>query len=252
LNSLHRSGDAWRSWARRLSNDLIDVILPPVCSNCQKVGTLFCAECRAAVPWLEEPICMACCKPVAHPVLSCSSCQQQPLPLLQVRSATLFDGPVPQLLRGMKYHGFFALAQPLAELMAIAWPRWETALDLALPIPLHPRRERERGFNQSALLLAHLCRQFGWPTSPAALRRERATRPQVGLDAGERRTNLHHAFWADPNQVAGKRVLLVDDVCTTGATLTASALALLDAGAESVSAYCVARALGHQDVGFSF
>jgi ComF family protein len=195
---------------------------------------------------------MVCGKPVPHPVLSCSSCQQQPLPLHQVRSATLFDGPVPQLLRGMKYHGFFALAQPLAELMATAWPRWETPIDLALPIPLHPKRERERGFNQSALLVAHLCRQLGWTTSPAALRRERATRPQVGLDASQRRMNLQNAFGADTNQVAGKRVLLVDDVCTTGATLAAAALALLDAGAESVSGYCVARALGQQDVGFGY
>jgi ComF family protein len=238
--------------AQRLTADFIDVILPPVCSHCQKVGSLFCAECRAAVPWLEEPICMACGKPTTQSVLCCSSCQQQPLPLTQVRSATLFEGPVPPLLRGMKYHGFFALAEPLAALMAAAWPRWEVPLELVLPIPLHPRREKERGFNQSALLVQHLCRQLGWPTSPAALRRLRATRPQVGLDAGERRTNLHNAFEADSDIVAGKRILLVDDVCTTGATLATAARTLLDAGAASVSAYCVARALGHQDVGLIY
>jgi ComF family protein len=195
---------------------------------------------------------MACGKPVAHPVLCCSSCQQQPLPLTQVRSATLFEGPIPHVLHALKYHGFFALSQPLAELMIVAWPRWETALDLALSIPLHPHREKQRGFNQSALLVRHLCHRLGWNTSPAALWRERATRPQVGLDAGERRSNLNNAFRADANTVAGKRILLIDDVCTTGATLAAAAQALLDAGAAAVSAYCVARALGQQDVGFNY
>jgi ComF family protein len=146
----------------------------------------------------------------------------------------------------MKYQGYFALSEPLGELMIMAWPKWQHPIDIVLPIPLHLRRQRQRGYNQSELLVREMQKEFGWKGDPTMLVRSRQTKPQLGLTAIERRANVRGAFGAESSRVSGKRILLVDDVCTTGSTLTAPADALLDAGAQSVSAYCLTIALGDQ------
>jgi ComF family protein len=147
----------------------------------------------------------------------------------------------------MKYSGLFALSQPLGELMISAWPKWQFEFDLILPIPLHAKRLRERGYNQSELLVDVLKKHYGWTGDPSAINRRRHTRPQLGLTANERRANVLGAFVADSTHVANKRVLLVDDVCTTGSTLIAAAQALMQAGAHSVSAYCLSSADTQKD-----
>ncbi len=146
----------------------------------------------------------------------------------------------------MKYEGLFALSQPLGLLMIKAWPRWQHTFDLVLPIPLHPQRQRERGYNQAELLVRVIQKELGWMSEPTAIRRERRTRPQLGLTASERRANVSGAFGVDSTKVAGKRILLVDDVCTTGSTLASAAETLFDAGATSVSAYCLTMVVGDQ------
>ena len=171
-----------------------------------------------------------------------------PLPLERIRAATYHVNPVRQVLHQMKYEGYFALAEPLGEVMAQAWPEWAHPLDLILPIPLHRDRLRQRGYNQAELLVRVLRRHMGWSTDAKALRRSRHTKPQLGLTAQERRANVLGAFMAEPHRVEGKKILLVDDVCTTGSTLVAAAGALLDAGASSVTAYCLTTAAGDQDI----
>lgn len=152
------------------------------------------------------------------------------------------------MVHRMKYEGLFALGRPLGQLMVDAWPTWQRPVDLILPIPLHSRRQRERGYNQSELLVAEMRRQLNWKTDTRALLRVRPTRPQLGLTAKERRANVHDAFAADPALVQGRRVLLVDDVCTTGSTLSAAAVALREAGAKSVAAYCLCTVAAEQDI----
>jgi ComF family protein len=163
-------------------------------------------------------------------------------PALRLRAAVWFHGPIVAAIHAFKYNGIAAAAGPLSGLMASAWGQWGLAADVIVPVALHPTRERERGYNQATLLARQLSRQLELPLAEAGLERTRITRPQVGLSAGERLRNVSGAFRADADLVAGKAVLLVDDVCTTGATINAAAEALLASGASAVSAYCIARA----------
>jgi ComF family protein len=148
----------------------------------------------------------------------------------------------------MKYEGYFALAHPLAELMIQAWPKWQIPVDLVIPIPLHSERKRQRGYNQAELLVEIIQPRLEWECNPQALRRHRRTAPQVGLDIYKRRKNVQGAFAAEEMLVSNRRILLVDDVCTTGSTLEAAASVLLEAGAESVAAYCLTRVSGRNDI----
>ncbi len=126
--------------------------------------------------------------------------------------------------------------------MAQAWPEAMRDGDCLIPVPLHTARERERGYNQARLLAEELGRRIGLPVICHAIYRVRATQPQVHLDAPARRANVAGAFAAGPASMRGRRPVLVDDVCTTAATLSACAEVLWQAGAAQVFAYTLARA----------
>ena len=170
----------------------------------------------------------------------CPECRANPRPLTQLRAALRYEEPTSDFIHRFKYEGYFALGEPLAGLMIAAWPCWSPLPDLILPIPLHARRRRRRGYNQSELLARPLGRALGIPVDTTSLRRTRHTVPQVGLGPDERQANVRGAFEAGGG-VAGRHVLLIDDVLTTGATMAAAAEALLAAGATGVAAYCLAR-----------
>ena len=189
-----------------------------------------------------EPICSRCGRSQSRPIRECWTCHNNPLPLQLVRTATFYEGPVADTIKKFKYEGYFALARPLGSFMLAAWPRWQHPVDVVVPVPLHAARQRERGYNQSELLAQVMARDLKWQVEPAALKRVRRTRPQIGLDSAERQANVRGAFETEPAFVEGKRILLIDDVHTTGATLGAAADALLAVGAKSVSAYCLASA----------
>lgn len=207
---------------------------------------MFCATCRAELVWVQEPVCPVCGRPDAGPDLPCFDCRGENRPGLLIRTACLHTGPLPRIIDRFKYENQFGLAGTLGALMVEAWPPWPAPVEIVIPIALHPERERKRGYNQATLLAQHLAREQGWLLEPAGLQRIRHTRPQVGLTAPERRVNVHEAFQGEPDMVLGKHVLLIDDVCTTGATLSAAAAALYAAGAAGVTGYCLARAAGQQ------
>jgi ComF family protein len=242
MDDVHLSATSWRSRVKHLTDSLISVLLPPVCANCGKAGTILCADCIALMPRFLGPLCPRCGRIINQSVSLCHACTSGRFPMKQLRATFHFTDPVPGIIHQMKYYGQFALAEPLAALMTDSWPDWQTTFSLIMPIPLHPARERARGYNQSELLARHLSNKLFLSYDPDALSRIRNTRPQVDLNGTERVNNVAGAFRADSDRVEGEVILLVDDVCTTGNTLSEAAKALLAAGSKSVSGYCLARA----------
>lgn len=177
----------------------------------------------------------------SSPAIECHECRASNLVLNQMRAPFLYVDPISSLIHRLKYEGYFALAEPLAAQMAERWPAWSAPPDLVMPIPLHARRQRHRGYNQAALLAKPLARARGLDYDDTALRRIRHTPPQVGLGPYERASNVKDAFAATGRRLDDRHILLVDDVLTIGATMRSAAEALIAVGAASVSAYCLAR-----------
>jgi ComF family protein len=172
----------------------------------------------------------------------CPHCRHAPLEINGIRSAVIFEGPIREAIHHLKYNGRTSLAEPLGELLIEYWRANPLPADLIVPVPLHQARLRERGYNQSTLLGERLARASGLPLVESALRRVKATVPQITLTAAQRQANVQDAFEARAELVQGQRVLLIDDVCTTGSTLEACQRALKRAGAQSVWALTLARA----------
>jgi ComF family protein len=221
-----------------LTARLLDVLVPPRCAGCGRRDTWLCPSCRADLPRLPEQSCRVCAAPVAGTVHRCAECYRDPPPVARVHAALRHDGVARQLVLGLKYRRGKHLVQPLADLIAPITP---LDVDLLVPVPLDERRLRERGFNQSELLAAELARRTGRPVASDALIRVRETPSQAGLSPAERADNVRGAF-AAPERLEGHSVLLVDDVCTTGATLYACARALKRGGAVTVQAVVATRA----------
>jgi ComF family protein len=229
----------------QLAEKFRDLIFPPICANCRQAGTLICADCYQQIQWIKKPICAGCGQMLGSNTNQklCKTCQAHPLPLKQICAATIFAEPISTIIHKMKYEGAFGLASNLADLMVSAWSEWETPVDLVVPIPLHPARQKNRGYNQSALIAQYFSKQLGYKFAPDVLKRARFTVPQVGLNAEDRLKNVQNAFAAENCEISKMRILLIDDVCTTGATLASAAETLLEAGASAVSGYCLARAI---------
>lgn len=223
-----------------LGRAFLDLLFPPRCGGCGAVGSWFCARCWEALAWVPTPVCGRCGMPISRPGL-CPACASLPPLPVHIRSATYFEGPVRQAIHSLKYARRRPLAGPLGQILHQMWKEQGLQAEVLVPVPLHPDRERERGFNQAMLLARELGRLTGVPVDGTRLCRVRATPPQVGLSREERQRNVAGAFRCAEGVVQGKRVALVDDVCTTGATLYAAGQALLEAGAEEVWAVTVAR-----------
>jgi len=220
----------------------LNLLLPPLCHSCraplQAPGEIrLCPDCLASVAGIGDPICSCCGRPFAtfagidHP---CGECTLYPPPFLAARSALRYEKRVREMIHSFKYGYRVMLRRPLALLAA---PRLddfvaEFAPELILPVPLHVKRLRQRGFNQAILLGELFSRRWQIPLSRDNLRRVRWTEPQVTLSAAERADNVRGAFsLARAELLEWKRVLLVDDVYTTGSTVKECSRVLAAAGA---------------------
>lgn len=236
----------------RIVNSLVDLLFPPRCANCRRTGAWLCSECRAEIVRLAPPWC-AKCGQLLEPQVSipsrfatgtgaatCADCRAQPLQIDGLRAAAHFQGPLREAIHRLKYNHCTALAPTLAGLLVDFLRAYPIPADVIVPVPLHPKRERSRGYNQAVLLAQELAVSQKLPMWYNVVERVRATTPQVKLDAAARRQNMRDAFTAT-TQVAGVRVLLIDDVCTTGATMEACSIALMRRGAKSVWGLALAR-----------
>lgn len=221
---------------------LLNLVFPPRCVACGKPGSGVCAACLACVQGVPQPVCRRCGRPVVT-ALRCELCGERNFFVSAIRAAGVYTHPLSQAVRQFKYSARTDLRFPLGVLLAGYWRAREVSTDLVAAVPLHEQRLRERGFNQSQLLATELCRAMQLPLlSPGILVRHRYTRQQVLLGLAERRHNVHGAFsWEGP-PLGGIKVLLIDDVATTGSTLEACGETLLRAGAGKVWALTVARA----------
>ncbi|NMC75279.1 MAG: ComF family protein [Geobacteraceae bacterium] len=232
----------------------LDIIFPPLCHGCRahvpgKGEIPLCAGCWDRIAPIASPLCPVCGAPFItehgndHP---CGPCLTERPPFAGARSAVEFHGMVQELVHRFKYGGKMYLARTLGLLAARALSGFarDTAPECIIPVPLHTRRLRERGFNQSQLLGRILAERWSLPLSVNNLRRARWTEPQVGLSVSDRERNVRGAFTvAHPERIREKRVLLVDDVYTTGSTVAECARTLARAGAKEVSVVTVARAV---------
>ena len=220
---------------------LLDLLYPKRCVGCGREGGYFCDACRAVLPWIPSPWCPQCGLHLA-PGAPCSFCSAHELALDGLSSAFLYQSPVREAIIALKYRGLTALSAELAELLADHVSKRRFAVDVIVPVPLHRSRQRERGYNQSEVVGRDLGRLLGLPINIKTLSRLRSTAPQAQQTSrDERLRNIEGAFAARAEVTQGQRVLLLDDVCTTGATLNACALALRAAGAQAVWGLTIAR-----------
>jgi ComF family protein len=207
---------------------------------------MLCPGCQAQVRPVPLPVCIRCGQPL-HAPGRCDRCAAGRFHVCALRGAAIYAEPLSRVIHQFKYEGRPELHEPLGQLLAGYWRNRSVTVDLVAAVPLHENRRRARGFNQSELLATVLCRQAGLPLlRPDVLCRARDTEQQMLLKPAERHANVHNAFcWTGP-PLDGSKVLLIDDVATTGSTLEACAEALLAAGAGKVWALTVARALNSQ------
>jgi len=229
----------------------LDMLYPRNCIGCgQRSPETFryiCWDCWSDASRIEPPFCDLCGDPVAGSITHdfiCYACSAEKPSFDRARSAVRYDGVAGEALRQFKYEKGLWLASDLAVLLLnclrAEYP--DRVFDLVVPVPLYHVRRRERGYNQSAVLAAELARRLGTRMSARLLRRIHPTASQTNLTAAQRLSNVQTAFHhGREKRLAGRRVLLVDDVMTTGATVNACAKALKKGGAESVHVLTVAR-----------
>jgi ComF family protein len=225
------------SIVRTAGNRVLDAAFPATCPGCGREGPPICDEC---LPALDARLDQPPGTPIGLP-------SDLPTPLLQLEWCAPFGGVVRHALHALKYKGERRLARPLGEAVARRWARAGVGGDLMVHVPVHATRARQRGYDQAHLIAEVAARELRLPHAPI-LERQRATIAQFDLDRRRRATNVRGAFRlveGDPGgrlrPLAGRWVVLVDDVMTTGATLSACATILVDAGAVGVSAVTVAR-----------
>ncbi len=231
---------------------ILDILYPPRCHGCgdtvqSGAEIMLCGNCLKELTFIRSPLCPCCGKELGSSGNKdhfCASCLKQTPPFNSARSVVHFKPPARTLLHRLKFHGDTGAAETLVKIIAVgAEIKRNPDYDMIIPVPLHPARLRRRGLNQSLVLARLLFPAERRKIAPTALLRLKNTVAQTGLDGAARRKNLRGAFAAEPSiSFTNSRVLLVDDVYTTGTTVRECAQILKKAGAELVDILTIARA----------
>lgn len=234
--------------------NFINMILPPRCLKCGKVLAVqngLCADCFKQISFISEPLCYRCGRPFADEMHLksgikhlCGSCVKEKRPLFAMRrSAFLYDEESKKLILDFKFKDKTFAAETLANILYGAGRDiWPENPDVIIPVPVHWLRLLKRRYNQSAILVKYLSLRAAIPADYSSLIRRQNTIPQVQLTGAARRKNLQHAFAVKyPQKIRGKKIVLVDDVETTGSTLKECAKVLKKAGAAKIYALTLAR-----------
>lgn len=223
--------------AAKLKRAALDLLFPRWCVGCGREGAYICADCQRSLTVISSPVCSRCGRPLAAKTFSpeCPGCSGRLIFIDSIRAPFLFEGVMRKAIHDFKYRNLRALGIELAELMHNYFRKNPVPGNVIIPLPLHPRRLRERGYNQSALLARDLGKLNGLPVVEDVLIRNTYTVPQArssGVD--ERQRNVTGAFTCSDERLRGTQVILIDDVSTSGATLNACANVLKSAGATEV------------------
>lgn len=219
----------------------LDWLFPPSCVSCHAPGFELCSDCRKQINPVVGRLCPICGIPHLAEG-NCQFCQDKPPAFDAIRSWAIYEGVIKDMIHALKYKNRLSIALPLGQYLANFFETLSWEVDLVVPMAISPRRERIRGYNQSTAIARIFQRHTGLRLKTNALGRIKHTRSQVGLNLDERMQNVDAVFWASAHRIKGKRVLVIDDVCTSGATMRACAAALKQAGAIQVYGLTVARA----------
>ena len=228
-------------WLRYLA----EVFFPPACRLCRRSGEFpICRNCTAEFRLISPPVCRTCGRPLrrADSTGPCGMCRIRSPAFCRARAAGIYEGALRDAIHALKFSGCRAIAAPLGDLVASAAQAGELHADAVVPVPLHPSRLRYRGFNQAELLGRRVACALGLPCEVGVLRRTHRTEAQSRLARETRLTNVRDVFTC-AGALSGAKVLVVDDVMSTGATASACAHALLAADAKEVLVATVAAAI---------
>jgi ComF family protein len=218
----------------KLKRIALDLLFPQWCIGCGREGSYICDTCRQSLSWISPPVCVKCGKPGKEPGL-CPVCYHWDSAIDGIRAPFVFEGIIRRAIHDLKYHNLRALVPYMAGLLYEYLNTSPLPGDVMIPVPLHRKRLRERGYNQSDLLAQDLGKLFRLPVDVDTLKRKSYTTPQARTNSViERRENVSGAFSCTGERLVGKRIILIDDVTTSGATLDACAGALKAAGVVSV------------------
>ena len=244
MNSSSCGENRSRNLLLSLANYVLDLVFPPQCVGCRHGGHVLCPSCLDAIRPLAPPFCWHC-----HTSLvsgdSCKQCQHYPLHINGLRAVSAYQEPLRTCIYALKYRGNRRIAEPLGHLLAEAYLRYQLQADAIVPVPLHYERQYQRGYNQAALLARSCAERVGVPVCEDLVIRQRATPAQVGLGLRARVENVAGAFLC-PSQFSApamnkRSIVIIDDVCTTGATIEACAAPLFAAGVRSIWGLVLAR-----------
>lgn len=230
--------------ANRVFAPFLELLFPKYCLGCDAEGAWVCAECVRGLVFASDPNCPLCRSTMTACGFLCTDCRSEHA-FMQALFCYEYRTPlVAAMVAKLKYEYAIELSEHMGRMMANFWAlrRGRDEHPFVMPVPLHKKRLAERGFNQAELLVQHFCAASGLVCLPLALVRRRNTESQVGLSLEDRVRNVAGAFCVrEGEEVRGRTVILIDDVCTTGSTLSAAASALGAAGAKKVIALTFAR-----------